>query len=108
MIIFLGDLHGEFHLLPMLLKNVPKDATIIQVGDFGLYPDRKELWDAAWDELQLENPILFIDGNHEYHPLFKGIDAPTEIWKGAKFIPRGTIMTLENKIFGFLAEIPET
>lgn len=97
MLVFIGDLHGNFAWFPKIMEQVPEDATVIQVGDFGFWPDfRKEAWHKAWKKLGRPNPIYVIDGNHEYHPMFVGITEPTEIWKGVIFVPRGTVLELDH------------
>ena len=96
MIVFVGDVHGNFGLLAKKLVDVPKDAVIIQVGDFGMWPGHYEDdWHHAWSRLD-RPPLYFIDGNHECHPLFAGITSPEEMWEGAIFIPRGIVMELDG------------
>lgn len=107
MIIFIGDTHGDFTWFPKIMKDVPEDATVIQVGDFGFWPGYyKDAWHNAWKRIGRKNPIYVIDGNHEYHPMFAGITKPTEFWKGAIFIPRGTVLELDHtegmKRIGFM------
>ena len=102
MIVFVGDLHGSFSSLKWTLKEVPRDATIIQVGDFGFYPNMEHLWNAVWEKMELDNPIMFIDGNHEYHPNLENIESPTEVWTGLTYIPRGTRLELDGRKIGFL------
>ena len=101
MIVFVGDVHAQFRGLEYKLRNVPKDATIIQVGDFGMYPSYQGAWDRSFAKMD-RPPILFIDGNHEFHPYFEGITEPQEIWDGAIFIPRGSVMTFDGVKIGFL------
>lgn len=105
MIVFVGDLHGQFEILPERLKHVPKDATIIQVGDFGFWYGRpKKQWETVvWPSLGLTNPIYAIEGNHEYYPMFYGkYSEPTEIWKGVVYVPRATVLELEGYRIGFM------
>lgn len=102
MIVFVGDLHGRFSSLQQSLREVPRDATIIQVGDFGFYPNMEHMWEATWDKMDLENPVMFIDGNHEYHPGLENVESPTEVWPGLTYIPRGCILELDGRKVGFL------
>ena len=103
MIVFIGDLHGGFEWLPNILKHVPRDATLIQVGDFGFwYGHPQELWERIWPELGFEKPMYAIDGNHEYYPMFKGATEPTEIWEGVIYIPRSTVLDIEDYKIGFM------
>ena len=102
MIVFVGDVHGEFKSLEFKLRNIPKDAVIIQVGDFGMWPGHyQEQWNRAFAKMD-RPPIYFIDGNHEFHPWFVGITELQEIWTGAIFIPRGIVMELDGLKIGFL------
>src|SRR5438067_1433611 len=40
----IGDIHGELRALQDLLKRVPPDAPVIQVGDFGSWPHKPRAW----------------------------------------------------------------
>ena len=103
MIVFIGDIHGAFEWLPNLLKHVPRDATLIQVGDFGFwYGHPQKLWERIWPELGFEKPMYAIDGNHEYYPMFKGATEPTEIWEGVVYVPRGNVLDIEGHKIGFM------
>lgn len=106
MIVLIGDLHGDFCYLPTMLKDVPKDATIIQVGDFGFWPDRysnhySDTWTHYWKQCKWEGKFYFIDGNHEYHPGLQYSEI-TEVWPGAHFIPRGHVMEIDGLTVGFM------
>ena len=97
MIVFVGDTHGEFAFLPKILKNVPEDATIIQVGDFGFYPGHYEReWNRVWKSMDRKTPMYFIDGNHEYHPNLSH-DKPKEVWQGLIHLPRASRMEIDGK-----------
>jgi hypothetical protein len=102
MLVFIGDLHGGFEWLPSILEHVPRDATLIQVGDFGFWPYTYKLWDSIWEKLKFERPMYVIDGNHEYFPYFSGIRVPTEFWEGAIYVPRGTVLNIEGMKIGFM------
>ena len=97
MLVFLGDIHGAFRWLPKILEHVPKDATIIQVGDFGFWPGKHNReWRRIWKQMEFEKPMYVIDGNHECHSMFAGITEPTELWDGAMFVPRGTVLDVDH------------
>lgn len=100
MIVIVGDVHAEFELLHRKIERfLPKDAIVIQVGDFGIWPNEKPRWNGStW----LDNPIYFIKGNHEYHPYFAGITEPTELWDRLIYVPNGSILELEGQRIGFL------
>ena len=83
----IGDIHGELRALQDLLKRVPPDAPVIQVGDFGIWPHKLEEW------VDPGRPIMFLDGNH---------DAPIHLvtgeWKNAQYLPRGTVLELGDSV----------
>lgn len=97
MLVIFGDIHGNFRRFKTLLNDVPADATVIQVGDFGLWPQLKPQWDMAG----IDRDVFFIDGNHDYHP-FLALNEATEIWPHAIFIPRGWVMELSDHRVLFL------
>lgn len=92
MIYFIGDIHGNFKTFKKIVSNIPKDATIIQVGDFGFWPHLKEEWEAVG----IDRPVYFIDGNHDHQPSFSKVEEEIELWPNAIFIPRGTIKEIDN------------
>ena len=106
MIVLIGDLHGDFVYLPKILERVPKDATIIQVGDFGFWPKKysehyRLSWERSWEQCEWEGKFYFIDGNHEYLPGLQFSEI-TEVWKDAFFIPRGHVMEIDGLTIGFM------
>ena len=102
MIIIVGDVHGEFMWLGEALRNAPLDATIIQVGDFGCWPNRERPWRYCPTMPKFEKPVYFIDGNHEYFPLLQRTGEPREVWSGLVHIPRGNILQIDGLDIGFL------
>lgn len=101
----IGDIHGEFEFLPNILKEVPDDGIIIQVGDFGVYREYRERWEKVARQLErFKNPIYFIDGNHEEFPLFYNPDqmGPMHVWERLIWIPRGTVMEFDGIRVGFM------
>jgi len=75
-IVFLGDIHGEWHELGRRLKRYQiTNSTIIALGDIGMGFDRKtkELRNMKWlsDRLwKFNNDIMFIRGNHDNREYF--------------------------------------
>ncbi len=64
MIIFIGDVHGEFKELTVkLARSNVRESHFIQVGDFGLGFKKKE---AESDELEALNSFLIKENNHLY------------------------------------------
>ena len=106
MIVLIGDLHGDFKALPYLLERVPKDATLIQVGDFGIWPDEpyrqyREAWEFYWKQCEWEGKFYFIDGNHEFYPWLQYSEV-TEIWPDLNYIPRGEVLEIDGLTIGFM------
>lgn len=102
MIVFIGDIHGEFVYLPQMLKHVPDDAFVCQVGDFGLWPSLRPLWDDVQKTLQRD--IYFIDGNHDHHPyLYENLRADGTIvgWDRLRYIRRGEVRNIDGRTIGF-------
>lgn len=108
MIAFIGDIHGEFAILNQLLRQLPAEATVIQVGDYGLWPEPALSVSAAMSEYLPParpdpcRPVYWIDGNHEYAPLTRGLTEVTQVARNSWFIPRGTVLELDGRRLGFL------
>jgi DNA repair exonuclease SbcCD nuclease subunit len=73
---FIGDLHGNFHHLMYMLKNI-KNAYLIQVGDFGIgfngYENDKDILDDLNLFLRERGCVLYaIRGNHDNPSFFDG------------------------------------
>ncbi|MBU8920803.1 MAG: metallophosphoesterase [Bacteroidales bacterium] len=101
MIIFVGDVHAEFDRMAAALTKAPRDAQIIQVGDFGIWPNCEKRW-ARSGMQEFEKPVLFIDGNHECFPMLSQDQVPKEIWPGAVHVPRGSVLRIDSYTIGFL------
>jgi Icc-related predicted phosphoesterase len=103
MIYVLGDLHGDWIKLHNIQEHLNTDDVIIQVGDFGIY--EREL-----NNLAIEFPngfpckVYVIDGNHEDFNIINAWskDELTEFHKNFFYVPRGYVMEIEGKLFGFL------
>jgi predicted phosphodiesterase len=103
MIYICGDSHGEFVALQRAAKHFSPDDIAIHVGDFGFYPSRITLWEEYFPD-GFPCPLYVIDGNHEdfnYLDTFPK-DSITEIHKNLFYVPRGTVMEIEGKLFAFL------
>ena len=103
MIYVVGDLHGNFAMLDQLAQeHLTSDDVVIQVGDFGWYPSVLNEWRQLLESLPCK--LYAIDGNHEdftYLGKFSK-DEPTEIFPNLFYVPRGIVMEIEGKLFGFL------
>jgi predicted phosphodiesterase len=101
MLIFVGDIHGDFEILRRLVPKLDKidNPTIIQVGDFGYWPSVMETYPEKYPY-----PVYFIDGNHEYFPdlLKLSQEIPSEVKHNLFYVPRGTVLTLSGITIGFM------
>lgn len=99
MLVFIGDTHGFFTPIKEIQAKFPDPNTIfIQVGDFGFWPELA----GKWNRERSGRPIYFIDGNHDFLPDLVKIQEVTEVWPGAFYVPRGTVLTLDNKTIAFM------
>lgn len=107
MIAVLGDIHGSNNTLIHVLDEVKafndnvlnesKITRVIQVGDFGWYPDRIKYF----EHINPEIPVEFIDGNHEDFRLLEGITEVTEMVPNIFYVPRGTVKEVDGRIIGY-------
>lgn len=93
MILYIGDVHGRFHLLNSLIEKFisthGKPSQIIQVGDLGYgFPT-----DPCYVPRDKTIPFYFIDGNHDNHDKLKKYRTQNSV----HHIKRGTLQTLENQ-----------
>lgn len=102
MIYVVGDLHGNFERLDTLRNYLNPDDTVIQVGDFGFYPNHITRNYEFFEKYPCR--ILAIDGNHEDFSYIQDIitDDVTHVIGKLHYVCRGTVLTIENKLFGFL------
>lgn len=96
-ILVLGDIHGNFKSVRYVNK-VLKPKLIIQVGDFGYWPDFKSYKDEI-DILETSVPILFIDGNHEDHNSLCIINDTKNYYikNNVRYMPRFTLTKINEK-----------
>lgn len=101
----IGDIHGNFKKLFKLIHDISEEDSIIQVGDFGVWPQlRDKYMKTRWSiPDQRRGQIFFIDGNHDYIPMLP-VDSleMVEIWSGLWYIPRGYVGYVEDKRVLFL------
>lgn len=104
-VLLVGDTHGntpwlERTVIPTALAN--DAALIIQVGDFGWWPDRDSGRRFIAAARSSPVPILFLDGNHEHHPSLACAmrDARTDdivpMGGSLGYLPRGTVLDLDG------------
>lgn len=127
-ILILGDLHGQFHDLNSVMRNVEMLGIeydfVIQVGDFGFYPENfsekldkfhskliktgKKIdgicdYTYAYEHIKFHKPVHVICGNHENHEFIKKSDHKK--WEEKYNIiykPRGSWVNIDGYKIGFL------
>lgn len=93
--LFIGDIHSDFESFEFLCEFMLTEVTgiykVVQIGDFGFWPNQKNwLW---YPKSSLSVPVYFIDGNHEDHLVLqaKELYEPTKLTEkfDAYYIYRG-------------------
>ncbi|MBR0535286.1 MAG: metallophosphoesterase [Clostridia bacterium] len=102
MIFVTGDTHGVWERLNEFeFKAEPAEGdSVIVAGDFGFIFDGGEHDELILDALAKKSyTILFVDGNHENHPLLNTY--PVEIWYGGKIhrIRHNVIHLMRGQVF---------
>ena len=91
-IIICGDIHARWDKLNSLINKKQPDI-ILQVGDFGYYPEYKN-----YHPHHIKNgdtKIYWCDGNHENHDKLNIIKR-NEIRPNVFYMKRGSVLTLPN------------
>ena len=103
-IALLGDIHGDARTLLARAKSAAEQGAtvLIQVGDFGVYKFSLDALVEAAGASPI--PILFIDGNHEDYRMVGAFPTsePKEIAPKLTYVPRGSVLYVENIRIGFL------
>lgn len=104
---FLGDIHGEFNIVKMKVKQFDlRNSVVFQVGDFGIGfnpKQEKEFVGRLNKFLRLRDCFLYvIRGNHDNPSVFDG----TQQFSNIIFVPDWTILELnvndkDERIFCF-------
>lgn len=103
MIAVVGDIHGDFSMFNAIVQNAKHAGanTVIQVGDFGVYPTTTKNLLAY----EFELPVIFVDGNHEHFEMLEEIskDNPSgHVNTNLVFAKRGTQWRIDGKEIGFV------
>ena len=112
MIAFIGDVHEELDFFRARIESLPSEVhTIIQVGDIFVWPRGDHILPmpdgTARDApqryvhraFQWERPtrdVCFLDGNHHQYWLTRGVQLPSTVAPGLRFLPRGTVHLLQG------------
>lgn len=106
MILLLGDIHGNVHVLKAAIrKAVQEGATaVIQVGDFGLMQGKGI--DASFYNATKDSPIpvYFIEGNHDDCTRWIAYEEVSRVWHDANlwYVPRGTVTEIDGRTIAFM------
>src|SRR6056297_3597367 len=97
-ILFLGDSHGNWAPMLMMIdhavKNFEIDA-VFQVGDFGFYHGAIKRLMKIRKDIGSEIPIHFIDGNHEDHMYLWESNKKKLKENNLIYHPRGTVFEFD-------------
>lgn len=103
---FVGDVHANIVALHAAFeeaKRVEAEA-LIQVGDFGYWPNFGTYFLRQTRNLYHEYgiPIHFVDGNHEDHSVLGQYTEETRLQDGLIYHPRGTVTVLgDSRVLWF-------
>ena len=102
--LIVGDVHGYFDQFFIALnrsKRLVKYDAIIQLGDFGIYPDISAVaMNKFRRQYCVNSDIYFIDGNHENHNfLFDNCEKLKEC--GFYYCNRGSVREFDGSRLGF-------
>lgn len=101
----IGDTHGDFRYLELLIKQY-KAKNVFICGDFGYWPINDKEFMCPF--INNNAKIYFCDGNHENHfalgKLLKkyGKKNPIEVCENIYYMPRGSILNLNGKKILFM------
>lgn len=106
MILLLGDIHGEAHVLYTAIRKAETvgATAVVQVGDFGLFPKTAPYRDFREVCQEATVPVYFIDGNHDDCIRWTQLTNVARIWRDANlyYVPRGTVMKLDGRTIAFM------
>ena len=110
-VLIAGDTHGNTKWVKHLTEVAARNdcPVIIQVGDFGYFPDHRDgpRFLSAVDQACAANGVelWFIDGNHDDHTSLAELEhghIPVQVAEHVTYLPRGTRLHVGGRTFGFL------
>ena len=110
-VLIAGDTHGNTKWVKHLIDAAARNdcPVIIQVGDFGYFPDHRDgpRFLSAVDQACAANGVelWFIDGNHDDHTSLVELEhghIPVDVAEHVTYLPRGRRLHLGGRRFGFL------
>ena len=110
-VLIAGDTHGNTKWVKNLTEVAARNdcPVIIQVGDFGYFPDHRDgpRFISAVDQACAANgvEVWFIDGNHDDHTSLAELEhghIPVDVAEHVTYLPRGTRLHVGGCRFGFL------
>lgn len=105
-ILLVGDTHGDrglAHRITYHARDTGHNA-VIQLGDFGFGWRTNDFGNDVWltevseAAQEFKVPWMFIDGNHDNHPLLWKTDMPA----GVTYMPRGSTTEINGVTVGFI------
>ena len=99
-ICIMGDVEGDWKTM-MEIINEDQPDMVLQVGDFGYWPDRPE-YKYSRQIRKNKVPIYFCDGNHEDHKNLgklckqRGSPGPIAVGPNIFYMPRGSVLNLPD------------
>ena len=103
MLLLLGDIHGDYRVLQMAINEAVERnaAAVIQVGDFGLFPDNEQYF---YQVCQTDMPVYFVDGNHDDCTRWMNYETVGKVFGNANlyYVPRGSVLELDNRTIAFM------
>ncbi len=110
-VLIAGDTHGNTKWVQHLTRVAARSdcPVIIQVGDFGYFPDHRDgpRFISDVDRACAANNVelWFIDGNHDDHTSLAELEhghVPVHVAEHVTYLPRGTRLQFGDSTFGFL------
>ena len=101
-ILFVGDSHGNLPYMRQAIDLAHQyDAILIQLGDFGFWPNDHGFVEAVdADAARLDVPLFVIRGNHDWPQGFRDWMSREHGWLYA--VPDGHVITFDDVRFGFM------
>lgn len=110
-VLLAGDTHADVGFLRCVLETAAtlELPVVVQLGDFGYWPDRREfLYRASLARARYGVDLWFLDGNHEHHPALAAAAAaasplgpepraPRELSPGLVYLPRGARIEIAGR-----------
>ncbi len=107
-----GDTHANTAWFMRVIQEMAADNidVIVQLGDFGWWPESRFAWKVSRTAAQAGVDVLFVDGNHEHHPHlrktacradpdYEHLARPVQLHPRLWYLPRGCAWEWNNVRF---------